>query len=640
MTRKRITGGLAGKILRIDLTHRRISTEETEKYAHRFISGRAINSHILLNEMSPETTWSDPENMIIFGVGCLVGTASPGACRVSVDTKHTYNNGKGSANFGGDFGAELKYAGFDHVVISGRAENPVYLYIHDGKAELRDAGPVWGRTTYETEETLRKELGDPRLEVASIGPAGENLVRGACIVSDCAKVGSGSGAGCVMGTKKLKALAVRGHGAINVAEPERFFKAVRTTYKKIKVSPAAGPFRKLGLIRLAFNPESEIWDINDDLIRNGQPEPTWPMEKRERLVGETTGVPKYEKRVTACFSCPSGHMPFLEIEDGKYAGTKGTGYWINSAYYSQRFDVDNPEASIRFHLLANQLGIDGDMASVVSSWAFECYEKGLLTKEETDGLELTWGNEEAMLTLMEKIAHREGLGDFLADGVKEASRKLGRGSERFAIHMKGQDSLDAYRIAKAWAFGLSTSPVGGKHLRGAALQPFGSGPKDVSWTPTGYENVPEVVLWQSQAEEIENMTGTCLFMGSFYGAHALEVSDYAELINTSMGMDLTEEELMRIARRSYNLEKAFNTIHAGFGRGDDFPPTRYMEEPISCGPYKGHKCDKEEWEKMLNRFYALHGWDKGTGLQTRKGLVELGLEDVADKLQEAGRLIE
>ena len=186
MTSEKITGGLADKILRVDLTHRKISTEHTEKYAQSFISGRAINSHILLNEMSPETAWSDPENMVIFGVGCLVGTASPGACRVSVDTKHAFNNGKGSANFGGDFGAELKYAGFDHVVITGRAENPVYLYIHDGEAELRDAGSVWGRTTYETEEILRKELGDPRLEVASIGPAGENLVRGACIVSDCA----------------------------------------------------------------------------------------------------------------------------------------------------------------------------------------------------------------------------------------------------------------------------------------------------------------------------------------------------------------------------------------------------------------------------------------------------------------------
>ena len=636
----RISGGIAGKILRVDLSNKRISIENTEYYAKRFIGGRAINSLILLNEMERKTEWSDPENVLIFGVGCLVGTLSPGACRVSVDTKNAFNNGKGSTNFGGQFGPELKYAGFDHVVITGKSENPVYLWIHDGNAELRDASSIWGKTTYETEEALQMELDDSRIEVASIGPAGENLVRGSCIVADCAKIGSGSGAGCVMGTKKLKALAVRGHGSVKVAQPERFIDAVNRALEKIKASPSAAPFREQGLIRLAFNPESEIWDINDDLIRNGQPEPTWPMERRIQLVGEDAGVLKYEKKATACFSCPSGHMPFFEIEEGKYKGTKGTGYWINSAYYSQRFDVDDPAASLKFHLLANQLGLDGDMASVVLSWAFECYEKGLLTKQDTDGLELDWGNEDAMIKMEEKLAYREGFGDFLADGVKEASRKLGKGSEKFAIHMKGQDSLDAYRIVKAWAFGLSTSPVAGKHLRGAALQPMGSGPRDITWSATEYENVPEVVFWQLRAKEIDDMTGTCVYMGSFYGAHALELSDYAALINSAMGIDLTEEELMLIARRSYNLEKAFNTIHAGFDRKDDFPPIRYMEEPIKSGPYAGYKCDKEKWDEMLDRFYELHGWDKRTGLQTRKCLMELDMEDVSKKLEKAGKLID
>ena len=218
-----IRGALAGKILRVDLSRGKIWTEDTAVYAKKYLGGRAINSFILFNEMKPETRWSDPENMLILGVGFLVGTMAPGACRVSMDTKSPYTSGKGSANFGGHFGPELKYAGFDHVVITGKAERPVYLWIHDGEAEIRDAESVWGKTTYETEEILQRELGDDRIEIAAIGPAGENLVRSACVVSDLAKVAGGSGVGCVMGDKKLKAIVARGHGSISVADPEKVY---------------------------------------------------------------------------------------------------------------------------------------------------------------------------------------------------------------------------------------------------------------------------------------------------------------------------------------------------------------------------------------------------------------------------------
>jgi len=250
-----IGGGLVGKILRVDLGTRKISTEDTEKYARRFISGRTINSSILLNEMAPETKWSDAENMLIFGVGCLVGTLAPGACRVSIDTKSAYNNGKGSANFGGHFGPELKYAGFDNVVITGKAENPVYLWVHDGDAELRDASSVWGKTTFETEEILREELGDNRIQVASIGPAGENKVRGSIVFNNPGKVAGGSGVGCVMGDKNLKAIAVRGHGVVKVAEPSRFIAAVNKALEKIKACPYIKEWRQ-GIIEAGFLPES------------------------------------------------------------------------------------------------------------------------------------------------------------------------------------------------------------------------------------------------------------------------------------------------------------------------------------------------------------------------------------------------
>jgi aldehyde:ferredoxin oxidoreductase len=245
-----------------------------------------------------------------------------------------------------------------------------------------------------------------------------------------------------------------------------------------------------------------------------------------------------------------------------------------------------------------------------------------------------------MIKLEEKLAYREGFGNFLADGVKEASRKLGRGSEQFAIHMKGQDSYDNYRIRKGWGLGISTSPVAGRHLRGALSGPEVTGPKGLRWSPTEYLNQPEMVFWQIQAEEIENIIGICVYMGSFMGAHALEPTDYAELVSSALGIELTEEEFMLIGRRSYNLEKAFNTIHTEFDRKDDYPPRRYIEEPIKSGPYAGYKCDKGKWDEMLDRFYELHGWDKTTGLQTRRCLMELGMEDIAEKLEGAEKLID
>ena len=636
METSKIRGGIAGKILRVDLDNKRISTEDTARYATKFLGGRMINSFILLNEMSTATKWSDPANMLVFGAGCLVGTLAPGACRVSIDTKSPFSNGKGSANFGGHFGPELKYAGFDQVVITGRSEKPVYLWIQDGHAELRDAGSVWGKTTYETEQVLKEEIGDNRIQVASIGPAGENLVRGSIIFNNPGKAAAGSGVGCIMGDKKLKAIAVRGHQPIKVAEPVRFISAVNKALAKIRESPAAKGFRQ-GIIEYGMLPESPLWDVYTS-CRNGQDD-SWPLEKRERLTGKEGGIPSFKKNMLSCFACPIGCMPFYEIAEGRHAGTKGIGYWINSATYSTKLDLDDPEVSLKYHLRCNQLGLDGDTCSVTLAWAFECYERGLLTKKDTDGLELKWGDGQTILKMQEKLAYRDGIGNFLADGVKAAARKLGKGSDEFAIHMKGQDSVDNYRIAKGWGFGVSTSPVGGRHLRGSVTnRPEAMGPRGFTWSPTGYDNVPEAVFWQSKTKELEDSMGTCVYMGTWVSVPVITVSEYAELISAALGIEVKEEDLMKIARAGINLEKAFNTLHTDMGRKDDYPPQRYMEESVQSGPYAGHKCDREKWDEMLDRFYELHGWDKKTGLQTRKCLTELELKDVAHRLERAGKL--
>jgi len=632
-----IHGGLAGKILRVDLTRGETWSEDTRVYAERFLGGRAVNSLILFNEMRPQTKWSDPENLVIFGAGCLVGTMAPGANRVSIETKNAWTGGKGSANFGGHFGPELKYAGFDHVVIAGRAERPVYLWICDGRAEIRSAESVWGKTTYETEEILRRELGDERIEVATIGPAGENLVRGSCVIGDLAKVAGGSGIGCVMGSKKLKALVVRGHGSIEVADPGRFMRAVDDIHARTASSPRTAPWRK-GIVEAACFPESPFWDLGAETIRNGQLG-YWPPEKRANLVGKERGVLKYRQRTIACFNCPAGCNIHSRIDDGPYKGTQGTGYWIGSAMYSTRFDVDDAAASIKFHLTCNRLGLDGDAAATVLSWAFECYEKGLLTKKDTDGLELTWGNGAAMNEMAERLAYRKGLGDLLADGTKAAAARLGKGSGAFAVHAKGQDTSDAFRIQKGWGLGCSTSACGPRHLRGAVGTPHHTGPTDLPRETTGYENQPEAVFWEVRAKELEDMTGICNFMGTYSGPHVLGPADYAELVSAALGVDVSEQELMQLGQAGCNLEKAFNTLHTGFARADDYPPQRYMEVRIDAGPYAGFRCDRDKWDEMLDGLYKLHGWHVETGLQTRRGLEGLGLEDVAATLEEAGRLV-
>ncbi len=639
MAEARIRGGLAGKILRVDLGSGKIWTEETAKYSQEWIGGRAVNSLILLNELDRRVKWFDPENLLIFGAGALVGTPAPGACRVSIETKNVFNDGKGSANVGGHLGPELKYAGFDHIAISGKSENPVYLFVSKGRAEIRDARFVWRKTTFETEDILNKELEPFRIRIASIGPAGENLVRGSGIVCDRSKVAGGSGVGCVMGDKKLKALVVCGQGgSIKVATPDQFFEAMDRALKKVEDSPLSEMMKKITLAGRWSGPNSPNWDFLVS-ARNGQDD-YWEVEKRIRLTNPETGFPKYRKSISACLTCPVGCMPFSEIGEGQFRGTRGEGFWSNTVMDAVRLDITDAQGMIRAWILANELGLDTDFATNVASWAFECYEKGLLTDKDTDGLKLEWGNVEAYIELLRRLAYRQGIGDLLAEGVKRASEKLGHGSDYFAIHVKGQDSIEPFRIPKGWALGVATSPVAGRHLRGTSIGGSRFGPKNVSFDAHTYKDQAKYVAWQSLTKEMEDMLGICIYVGTWSGAYALEPSDYVALTNGVIGTNLTEEDLFLIARKSYNLEKAFNTLHTDFDRKDDYPPKRFMEEPVKSGPYKGYRCEKENWDKMLDQFYELQEWDKETGLQTRTGLEALGMQEVAQKLEAAERLIE
>ena len=634
-----IKGCLAGKILRVNLSTKRIWIEETKKYAEKTLGGRGINSLILINEIEPEVKWYDPENLLCFGVGALVGTMAPGACRVDISTINVFSGGKGSANVGGFWGPELKYAGFDNLIIVGKSKKPIYLYINDDKVEIRDAGFIWGKNTFETEDILRQEIGDDDIKIALIGPAGENRVKGSAIMIDTAKAAGGSGVGCVMGDKRLKAIVIRGHGKIEVAEPQKFMEIVTKCYQRCKDEPNAKMMRKSGL-NLYSDPEWEGWNTNI-VIKNGQDD-QWEKEKRIRLMNPTTGVPNMQKGVRACYLCPIGCMPFIEINKGKYKGDKGEGFWINTIMgHACRFDISDPEAVVESWLLTNRLGLDGDYVAAGISWVFELYEKGIITKEDTDGLELDWGNSEALIKMIKKLAYREGIGDLLADGMVEAAKKIGRNSEYYLIQVKGQPSIEPFRIPKGWALAVSTSPVAGRHLRGATMgsKRYGPKPRPGNFGVTDYQNQANGVVWQGKTKELEDNLGICNYVGTWSGANFLTITDFTELINTGMGLNLNEEELMdHYAVIGRNLEKAFNALHTNMSREDDLPPKRFREEEVKSGPYKGFKIEENKYNEMLDEFYKLSGWDKKTGMQTRTGLEKLGLKDIAEKLVKQNKL--
>jgi aldehyde:ferredoxin oxidoreductase len=617
----------AGKILRVNLTNGEIRTEPTEKYAKRWIGGRAINTWILLNELDPEVKWSDAENLLIFGVGVLVGTLAPGACRVSVDTKNAFNNGIGSANVGGFFGAELRYAGFDNVVIRGKCKTPVYLWINDGKVEIRDGASIWGKTTWDTEGWIRKKLGDERIRVAAIGPAGENLVRASSIMADRGCAAGGSGCGAIMGSKNLKAIAVRGSMGIEVAEPERFMNAVDEEMRKINQWKLIREIREKGYYgAMGGRLDSPGWEQGYRPVRNGQDE-YWGKDKIAKIA--ECAIKNYRKGTVACFSCPISCKPWLNIEEGIY-NIQGEGWWNNSANsFCTKIDNTNIESAIYAHYLSNQLGLDTDNSAQAISWAYECYEKGLITQGDTDGLELTWGNYEAMIALLNKMAYREDFGDFLADGALRAAEKLGKGSDEFVIHVKGQDSLDGVRINKGWGFGIALSPVAGRHLRGSLSGFWLRDDRPVN----SYEGVPKDLYYHQKKKAVQDILGLCSYV---YGQ---TIDDWAELFSRATGRELSTDQLLFIGLQSHNLEKAFNTIHVGFDRSDDYPCHRYYNEPVKSGPFKGERIDHDTWNEMLDTLYALHEWDRETSWQTRNGLRKIGLSDVADKLQKEGKLM-
>lgn len=612
-------GGYVGRVLRVDLSKLSVTQHKLdESLARRYIGGRGLNSKVLYDEVGAGVDPLGPENVLIFGVGPLNGTTAPGSGRWTVTAKSPLTGILGDSNAGGRFGAELKYAGFDQVIVKGRAEHPVYLWIDDENVQIKDAAHLWGKTTWECEDTIKQDLGDREVKIASIGPAGERLVRYACIITDKGRAAGRTGMGTVMGSKRIKAVAIRGDKDVEIARPKEFEEAVLTTCEKIRADPVYEKFSKYGttfLVRL-------LNDLGQLMTRNSQ---TQFFEKANEIDGDA--YLKYAVKSKGCFGCIINCGHYIAVRDGPYKGTQGEGgEYMSLGHFGANCGNSNLPSILKAHILCNQLGLDVATSSNVVGFAMECYEKAIVGKKETDGLDLSWGNHEAIIDLIERIAQRKGFGDLLADGVKIASERIGKKSTDFALHVKGLESSSFEK--KAYAFGYATSTRGSDHLRGLYnIHPFMHEEKAIEIFGTKAvldgttQGKPMLVKWHQELLAVADSLETCKFNCAM--CYGMGPEEFASLYSSVTGWPTSKMELLKIGERIYNIERMFN-VRQGISRKDDTLPKR-VYDIIPSGPNKGTRImTRENMKVMLDEYYELRGWDKN-GIPTKQKTEELEL---------------
>ena len=617
--------GWSGTILEVDLTGESVRKAElSEEAAYNYLGQAGINARILHDRIRPDMDPLAPEAPLIFGVGPLGGTLAPCSGRLSVTFKSPLTGIFGDSNCGGHWASELKMAGYDHIVITGKAKHPVYLWIDNDKVQVRDARSIWGMSTWETDEAVRDDVGERTAQVACIGPAGENLVRFAAIICNRARAAARCGPGAVMGSKNLKAIAVRGDRGINVADKPALRDAVDEAVSAILADPLYQSASLYGT--LAITPLAQALGFLP--TRNFQ-ESTF--EGADGLSGEVF-IKQFATRHKGCYNCPVACSRLYKVGEGQYA-TAGEGpeYETVSALGSKCGNGDF-ESILHANTLCNQLGMDTISTGNVLAWTMECYEKDILSKEDLDGLDLRFGNAEAMVEMIKKIAARDGLGDVLAEGAYRAAQQLG--GDAFVVHGKGMDypAVDT-RGTKGMALSFSVSPRGGDHLKGLSLYEVapdvyaGDIRKETGITVTPqywlqYETKAELMRWHENWHCVVDSLGLCKLEG--IALKPLLPRHFQRLLSAATGWGPSVADLETIGERIWNLERLFN-IREGMGRQDDLPPRRLLEEPIATGPAEGERLDRGRYERMLTDYYRLRGWDPETGVPTGEKQRESGL---------------
>jgi len=617
--------GYAGKILRVNLTSREIKEQQVNReLAYTFLGGSGFGTKILWDEVGLEVEPFAGENRLIFAVGPLTGTIYPTAGRFEVIGKSPLTGIYGDANSGGHFAPKMKQAGYDAVVFQGRSPEPVYLWLNGQSAELRRAGNVWGRGTEETEKVLREELGDSRIESACIGQAGENLVRYAAVMTHgCAAARSGLGA--LMGFMRVKAIAARGDMKFEIAHSPDFIKDALVARKEVLGNEFTPGLSKYGTAQLV-QPMSKVGRFPTKNFQQGH------FEYAEDISAEAILEKHFERRI-ACASCPIGCHHLIAVKNGKYAGTTNRviEYESINSFGARVWNRDLPSI-IEADRLCDDYGLDTISAGACIAFAMELYEKGILTKNDTD-LDLTWGNSDTVIELVHRIAQRKELGKLLGEGVRRASKTIGKGSEYYAMHIKGQEiSAQDGRSQQSMGLAQATSSRGADHLKGfptidemgyptEAVKRYGDKylPEIIDGSQTKYKAM--VVKDGEEFGTVIDSIGICKF-GTFFPP-ALYWDRIATALSLVTGFDVDVPKLKVIGERIVNLQRMFN-VREGMSRKDDNQPSRLLEEKSpSPGRAYGHVV---YLKPMLDDYYRLRSWNTETGIPTDSKLSQLSLE--------------
>jgi aldehyde:ferredoxin oxidoreductase len=610
-----MSGGYMGKVLRVDLSNREIAIESLdEEIRRKFLGGYGIGARILFSEQAAGADPLGPDNLLGFISGPLNGTPAISGTRYTVVARSPLTGTWGDANSGGSFGAFLKFSGYDAVFFKGVSEKPVYLFIDSGQAEIRDAAHLWGRDTYETDDILKAELG-AGTAVACIGPAGEKLARLAGIVHNKGSVAARSGLGAVMGSKRLKAVAVRGRLAVPLADVEKT-RVLRAHYLA-RLGGHIDTVRKFGTsfvtVRSAESGDSPVKNWGGIVTRD------FPDA---RPLGEDRLDARRLKK-TGCYQCPVGCEALLKAGAGEYSYAAGSfrPEYETLAMFGANCANNNLESIIKANDICNRYGIDTISTGAVVAFAMECFEKGIITRADTDGLELGWGNHRALVALTEKIAAREGIGDILADGVRLAAQRLGKGSDALAMHVQGQEIPGHHPVA-SWHVTATylTDATPARHTQGSETHhAAGLVPDFDAGSFSGRGRAHKV---GSCFQHALMCCGVCLFVNMTYPHKDV----IAEFMRAVTGWDIDTDELVVTGERIANIRQAFNQREGIDLQRYRLPERACGRPPHSQGPLAGVTVDKGI---MVKEFLEEMDWDLVTGKPSRNKLLELGLDDVA-----------
>jgi len=626
--------GYAGQYLRVNLTTGSIQKLPLPlEWVENYLGGNGMGVRILWDEVPASVNPLEPDNKLIVATGPLCGSPFPNAGRLEFVAKSPLTGIYGDANSGGHFGPELKYAGYDLIIFEGQAFQPVYLDIHNEKVELRSAVHLWGKGTFMTESILQEEHQDPNLRVACIGPAGENLVRYASIQVTYRRSAARSGMGTVMGSKKLKAIAVRGTHGLPMADPGNVQRLALQQEKQIRNNAFYTGIHNYGTGGLVALMQP-IGRFPTQNFRYGS------FDGFESISGETLRE-NHLVRDVACFSCPLGCDKVYEVTRGEFAGTLDASVEYETLNaLGARVCVQNLPAVLKANEICDDLGLDTISAGSTIAFAMELTEKGILTQEELNGLHLGWGEAHDVLELLLRIAQREDfLGDLLAEGAARAAHWLGRGSDRYAMHVKGQDiPAQDGRAQQSMGLAHATSSRGADHLKAFPVLDETGAPEEATHR-YGLKYLPDLVnplatkykaFLVKDGEDfgaVIDSTGNCKSGGSFVMAE-IYWQETVEAIRAATGMDMSVNRLKKMGERIYNLMRCYNALH-GITREDDVLPWRFTRVPSPSGNAKGSVC---HLDVMLPDYYHLRGWDLETGLPKLETLEKLGLKKEGEQM--------